>query len=94
MFRSYICVVALLWTALVQAQQAPFVPVTGPNAPKGPSALYQDSRGGLWLAPAQRLDGGLRYFDGKLFLSTTEAAVPHMVVSGMAEVRSPCKRRN
>jgi tRNA A-37 threonylcarbamoyl transferase component Bud32/ligand-binding sensor domain-containing protein len=65
-------------------QQAPFVPITGPNAPNGACFLLEDHHGGLWLAGAERGAEGLTHFDGTHFVKPT-IGFPKIVVTGMAE---------
>ncbi len=65
-------------------QQAPFIPVTGPNAPKSVTALFQDSHGALWLGGDGGAGEGLTYFDGSRFISPVKN-FPKVLVNGLTE---------
>ncbi len=70
--------------ACAQAQQAPFIPITGPNALKGASFLFEDSRGGLWLGGSESVEG-VRYYDGSRFINPVLDDFPHVLVTGIQE---------
>lgn len=78
-------VLALLFAATSQAQQYPFAPLGGENAPKGCLFPFEDSHGGLWLAGCETGTEGLYYFDGSRFFSPIQGNFPRVIVRGMAE---------
>jgi hypothetical protein len=80
------CLFFLIAVAVAFGQQVPFIPVTGPNAPKGASFLFEDKvRGGLWLGGVTQGEEGLTYFDGSRFVSPFHGLPPKAVVSGIEE---------
>jgi len=80
-----LAVLALLLTAAIAGQQYPFVPITGPNAPKGGMALFEDRHGGLWMAGNEAGAEGVTYFDGSRFIPVLRDRFPKVLVGGMAE---------
>ena len=80
-----VCAFSCLLAAPVLGQQAPFIQITVPNAPKGAQWIFQDSRGGLWLAGCEGPADGLTYFDGNRFYSFFKDTFPKVVVRGIAE---------
>ena len=80
--RSLIVFTVLLASA--EAQQAPFIPISGPNAPNADASLFEDSRGGLWLAK-QEGPSELRYFDGTRFINPVVGSFPQGQVNQLAE---------
>ncbi|HLJ26713.1 MAG TPA: serine/threonine-protein kinase [Candidatus Angelobacter sp.] len=81
----HFCVLELLLGGILQAQQAPFVDVTPPDAPRGCFFPFEDSHGGLWLAGCEIGNEGLFYFDGSRFIAPINGVFPQVVASGMAE---------
>jgi len=81
----HIGILALISPVASQAQQYPFVPLGGENAPKGCLFPYEDNRGGLWLAGCETGTEGLLYFDGSRFFSPIQGGFPHVIVRGMAQ---------
>jgi hypothetical protein len=80
------CLISLIAAAVALGQQMPFIPLTGPNAPKGASFLFEDKvRGGLWLGGVTQGEEGLTYFDGSRFVSPFHGPPPKAVVSGIEE---------
>jgi ligand-binding sensor domain-containing protein/predicted Ser/Thr protein kinase len=74
---------ALLFTVLATAQQVPFVPIAGPNAPASSVLFLEDSRGGFWLGGAAIGAEPLTYFDGSRFVPISNA--PKSIIGGMAQ---------
>lgn len=72
---------------LALGQQIPFIPVSGPNAPKGGSFLLVDKiRGGLWLGSGIKGAEGISYFDGTRFITPLSDRFPGVLVTaGLAE---------
>ncbi len=85
MLASRLVVFSSFVAALTFGQQAPFVPVTGPNAPKSVAALFQDSHGALWLGGDDGVSGeALTYFDGSRFVSPVKNFA-NVIITGFAE---------
>lgn len=78
-------IVAVFSAVTLQAQQYPFVPLGGENAPKGCLFPFEDIRGGLWLAGCETGTEGLLYFDGSRFFSPIQGRFPRVIVRGMAQ---------
>jgi len=82
---SRLGVLSSLLAAMAFGQQAPFLPVTGPNAPKSVNAIFQDSRGALWLGGSDGVSANtLTYFDGSRFVSPVKN-FPKVTINGFAE---------
>ena len=77
-------VAAVLLTSALVAQQLPFIPVSGINAPAGVRKIFEDSHGGLGLAGNGAADV-LRYFDGRRFITPFTGSFPQVLVNCMAE---------
>ena len=80
-------IILWVWALLsfsVFGQQAPFVQITDPPAPKGAAFLFPDSRGRLWLGGMEPGSEGLTYFDGSRFVQAVDD-FPKVLVTGMAE---------
>jgi tRNA A-37 threonylcarbamoyl transferase component Bud32 len=75
--------VPVLFAFIALSQQIPFIPVSGPNAPKGASWILEDRiRGGLWLGGMVEGSEGLTYFDGSRFVSPLRSPFPKVTVTG------------
>jgi hypothetical protein len=81
----FLCLLGLLFCAVAQGQQYPFIPITAPDGPKGCVFPFEDSHGGLWLAGCESGQEGLFYFDGTRFISPVKSGLPKMIVRGMVE---------
>ena len=84
MRAAWLFALLLICEAPGTAQQFPFIRVSGPNEAKGSSSLFEDSRGGLWLA-GNEAAYELRYFDGTRFVNPMIGSYPKAFVSGMSE---------
>ena len=74
----------LAYAVIAVAQQLPFVPITGPNALRASSSLFEDKRGGLWLGGNEETTG-LRYYDGSRFVNPVAGSFPRILITGMSE---------
>ncbi len=77
--------ILLLCAATMAAQQVAFVRITGPNAPKGATALFEDKHGGIWMGGHETGAEGLTFYDGVRFVPVLKNSFPKVLVVSMAE---------